>query len=372
MKALTVVMLALCAGTIYAQSTTGAITGTITDPSGAAIPSATIKIVETDSGFTRQTLSSDLGTYSRPLLPPGVYQVTVSHDGFRSITRSGVELKVDQVARLDFTLEVGAVSEKMEVTADAPLVDSETSALGQVIDRAKVDRLPLDGRMTFRLVQLTPGILSGVDAQGQFGDISVGTFDDVNFSINGGRAGANATVIDGVPATTGLLNLFTTVPSVEATQEFKVQSNSTSAEYGRFAGGVINVSTRSGSNELHGSLFEFLRNNILNADDFFNNRAGLATPPFHMNQFGVAAGGPVVLPKLYNGRNRTFFLLNYEGTRWRRGADYQGSVPKAIERQGGLLADAECSRPADHGLRPHDHGRPREGPGAGLLGGECL
>ena len=283
-------ILALSQVSLLAQSTTAGITGTITDATGASIPAASITVTSDATGVTRQTRSGDLGNFTISLLPPGVYQIKVVHDGFKPVNRSGVELKVNQVARLDFALEVGGMSEKVEVTADATQIESETSSLGQVIDRSKVDSLPLDGRMTFRLVQLTPGILSGVDAQGQFGDISVGTFDDINFSINGGRAGANATVIDGVPASTGFLNLFTTVPSVEATQEFKVQSNATAAEYGRFAGGVINVSTLSGSNDVHGSLFEFLRNNKLNADDFFNNRAGLATPSFHMNQFGSGGG----------------------------------------------------------------------------------
>ena len=339
-KSTLMVLLALCIAAVCleGQSTTAEITGVITDGSGAAVPNASITVANRNTGFTRKTSSGEQGIYRVPLLPPDVYRVTVTHEGFRPVTRPDVELKVDQTARLDFVLELGAVAESVTVEANAPLLDSETSALGQVVDRAKVDSLPLDGRMTFRLVQLTPGILAGVDAQGQFGDISVGTFDDINFSINGGRAGANATVIDGAPASTGFLNLFTTVPSVEATQEFKVQSNSTSAEYGRFAGGVINVSTRSGSNQLHGSLFEFLRNNRLNADDFFSNRAGLATPAFHMNQFGVAAGGPVTIPRLYNGRNRTFFFLNYEGTRWRRGAVYQGTVPTTPQRNGDFSA----------------------------------
>ena len=331
-KSLHCFFLALIAG--WAQSTTGGFTGTVTDPTGAAIPAASVTVESSDNGITRQTRTSDLGTYTVPLLPPGVYTVKAAHDGFRPVTRSGVELRVDQMARLDFSLQVGAVTDSVVVTGEAPLVDSDTSSLGQVIDRAKVDSLPLNGRMTLRLVQLTPGILAGVDATGQFGDISVGTFDDVNFSINGGRAGANATVIDGVPASTGFLNLFTTIPSVDVTQEFKVQSNSTSAEYGRFAGGVINVSTRSGANDVHGNVFEFLRNNILNANDFFSNRSGIAAPAFHMNQFGAAVGGPVVIPRVYNGRNRTFFFFNYEGTRWRRGAVYQGSVPSTLERQG--------------------------------------
>jgi hypothetical protein len=319
---------------VWAQSTTGSLTGTVTDPSGAAVPGALIKVESATRGITRDTRSSDLGTYIVPLLPPGVYRVTVSQDGFRPVTQSGIDLSVDQVAKLDFSLQLGSVTDTVLVSSDAPLVDSETSALGQVVDRAKVDALPLNGRMTLRLVQLTPGVLNGVDATGQFGDISVGTFDDVNISINGARAGANATVIDGVPASTGFLNLFTAVPSVDVTQEFKVQSNATSAEFGRFGGGVINVSTRSGANDVHGNLFEFLRNNILNANDFFSNRSGIAAPAFRMNQFGAAVGGPVWIPKVYNGRNRTFFFMNYEGTRWRRGAVYQGTVPSLLERQG--------------------------------------
>ena len=141
-------------------------------------------------------------------------------------------------------------------------------------------------------------------------------------------------VLDGIPATTGFLNLFTTIPSVDATQEFKVQSNATSAEYGRFGGGVINVSTRSGTNDLHGSVFEFLRNSMFDSNEFFNKRAGRDIPAFRMNQFGVAVGGPLSIPRLYSGRNKTFFFLNYEGTRWRRGAVFQGSVPTASERQG--------------------------------------
>jgi hypothetical protein len=252
--------MALGASWMYAQSTTAAITGLITDASGASIPGASITVASESTGLNRQTKSGNLGNYTVSLLPPATYRITVTHDGFRPITRSGVELKVDQFARLDFVLEVGAVSDQVEVTANAPLLDSETSSLGEVVDHAKIVSLPLNGRMTLRLVQLTPGILTPPGSNGQFGDISVGTFDDVNFSINGGRAQSNAVVLDGIPATTGFLNLFTTIPSVDATQEFKVQSSATSAEYGRFGGGVINVSTRSGSNQIHGSVFEFLRN----------------------------------------------------------------------------------------------------------------
>jgi hypothetical protein len=330
---------ALLAGAMLAQSTSATVTGTITDQSGGSVASAKISVTNDATGTSRETRSSASGNYAVSLLPAGIYRITVLSDGFRPVTRSSIELKVDQVARIDFVLEVGAISEKVEVTADAPLLDSETSSLGQVVDQEKVVNLPLNGRMTFRLVQLTPGILAPSGANGQFGDISVGTFDDTNFSINGGRSQSNAVVVDGVPANTGFLNLFSTIPSVDATQEFKVQSNAASAEYGRFGGGVLNVSTRSGGNQYHGSLFEFLRNNVLNANDFFNKMAGNNTPAFHMNQFGGAVGGPLSLGKLYSGKNRTFFFANYEGTRWRRGAIFQATVPTLQERQGDFTQD---------------------------------
>jgi len=198
---------------VCAQSTTGSLAGTTTDPSGAAVPGAMIKVESTARGIIRDTRSSDLGTYNVPLLPPGAYKVIVTHDGFRPVTQSGIDLSVNQVARLDFSLQIGSVTDTVLVTADAPLVDADASSLGQV-DRAKVDALPLNGRMTLRLVQLTPGVLNGVDATGQFGDISVGTFDDVNISINDVRVGADATVIDGVPARNPLVDARGTVQTV--------------------------------------------------------------------------------------------------------------------------------------------------------------
>ena len=326
------VLAALFSGALCAQSTTAQITGTVSDATGAGVPTAQITVAGDDNGLIRQTATATGGTFTVALLPPGKYHVTVVHEGFRPIARSGVELQVDQVARLDFSMQVGDVSDRVEVAADASLLESETSSLGQVIDQKRIEGLPLNGRMTFRLVQLTPGVSTPPGSNGQFGDISVGTFDDSNISINGGRSQSNAVLIDGVPANTGFLNLFTTIPSVDATQEFKVQSNGSSAEYGRFGGGVLNVSTKSGTNQIHGTLFEFLRNSKLDANEFFNNRAGRPIPAFRMNQFGVAMGGPIRLGRLYDGTNRTFFFTNYEGTRWRRGSVYQDTVPTPMRR----------------------------------------
>jgi len=325
------IALSFCA---WSQSTSSTVTGKISDPSGSTVPEASVSASNEDTGLRRSGTSNTEGNYVLPLLPPGKYRITVQKEGFRPVTRSGVVLQVDQVARIDFVLDVGAVTDSVEVTANAPLLDQETSSLGQVVDNRKIMSLPLNGRMTFRLVNLTPGVLTTPGSSGQFGDVSVGTFDDINFSINGGRAQSNEVMVDGVPSTTGFLNLFTTVPSVDATQEFKVQSNAMSAEWGRFGGGVINVSTRGGTNQFHGSLFEFLRNSAFDSNEFFNKRAGRNKPPFRMNQFGTAVGGPIRLGRLYDGRNKTFFFANYEGTRWRRGDIFATTVPSTIQRSG--------------------------------------
>jgi len=329
-----VAIVAFFASLAAGQTPTAQLTGRIADASGAVIPGAAIIVFNQDTGLKRQTESNEAGNYAVPLLPPGTYRITVEKEGFKPITRSGITLQVDQTARMDFVLEVGPLTETVEVSERAPLLSSESASLGQIVDGSKIQSIPLNGRSPFRLVQLTPGILSAPAASGQFGDIPVNTTWDSNFSINGGRHQSNEVQIDGVPSTAGFFNQITTIPTIEATQEFKVQSNNLSAEWGRFGGGVINVSTRSGTNQLRGSLYEFLRNSAFDANEFFNNRAGKQKPPFRMNQFGAAAGGPVWLGRLYNGRNRTFFFADYQGTRWRRGDVFITTLPTSAERAG--------------------------------------
>ncbi|MEP7365264.1 MAG: carboxypeptidase regulatory-like domain-containing protein [Acidobacteriota bacterium] len=324
----------LCVSALYAQGNTAQIVGRISDPSGSGVPGAAIKVTNVDTGNARSAQSNESGSYTLPLLRPGNYRLAITKDGFRPVSRTGITLLVDQVARIDQELELGSVSQEVMVTADAPLLESETSAIGQIVDSAKIQSIPLNGRSSFRLVQLTPGLTASPAANGQFGDIPVNTNQDTTFSINGGRQMSNEILIDGVPSTAGQFNSITTIPSIEATQEFKVQSNNLSAEWGRFGGGVVNVSTRSGTNELHGALYEYLRNNVLDANEFFNKTAGLSIPPFRMNQFGGAVGGPVNLGKLYNGKNRTFFFADYQGTRWRRGDTSRFSLPTAEQRNG--------------------------------------
>ncbi|MBS1824383.1 MAG: TonB-dependent receptor [Acidobacteria bacterium] len=310
---------------LYGQN--AQITGRISDSLQAVITEAEISATNTATQVTRRTVSNERGLYTIPSLPPGMYQITVAKPGFRSETRTNLQLIVDQTATMDFELQVGGVTEKIEVNAQAALLDEQTSSLGQLIDNTKIQNIPLNGRSAFRLVQLTPGILSTRAASGQFGDIPVNTTWDTNFSINGGRAQSNEIQIDGVPATTGFFNQITTIPSIESTQEFKVQSNNLSAEWGRFGGGVLNVSTRSGTNEFHGALFEFLRNSAFDSNELFNKTSGRLKPPFRMNQYGAAIGGPIV-------RNRTFFFGDYQGTKWRRGDVFRSSLPTNLERSG--------------------------------------
>ncbi|MDZ4801579.1 MAG: carboxypeptidase-like regulatory domain-containing protein [Bryobacteraceae bacterium] len=327
-------LLLVCAPAGFSQATTAQVVGRVTDPSGAAVIDADLRVTNVETGLTRQAQSNETGGYVFPALPPGEYRVGVVKDGFKPVTRTGLKLTVNQTARIDFLLELGAVAETVEVTANAGMVEQDTSALGQVIDSTKVSNIPLNGRNPFRLVQLTTNVLVAPSANGQFADVPVNTLDDSMISINGGRARTNEVLIDGIPSTTGFVNQMTTIPNPDSTQEFKVQSNNLSAEWGRFGGGVINVSTRSGSNQLHGSLYEYLRNSAFDANEFFNRRAGNGTPAFRMNQFGYSVGGPVVIPGVYKGTNKTFFFTDYQGTRWRRGDTFLGTVPTELQRKG--------------------------------------
>ncbi|MFB3828534.1 MAG: TonB-dependent receptor domain-containing protein [Bryobacteraceae bacterium] len=327
-------LLALMPAPAIAQTRTAEINGRITDPSGGVVAEARVTARNLDTGAVRAAISSGAGDYTAALLEPGNYEVTVERAGFSTLVRSGILLHVNDSVKLDFTLQIGDVTQTITVVEQAPLLRTSDSALGQIIDNTKVTSLPLNGRSSFRLVELTTGYIPTQGAAGQFGDIPVNTTWDANFSINGGQGYSNEIMIDGAPSTAGFFNQITTMPSVDSLVEFKVETNSMSAEFGRFGGGVLNVTTKSGTNVFHGSLFEFLRNDKLDANDFFNNRAGSGKVPFRMNQFGGSVGGPLRIPQVYNGRNRSFFFFNYEGTRWRRGDVSLFTLPTALQRQG--------------------------------------
>lgn len=320
---------------LYAQQGTATLSGTVTDSSGGVVPGALVSVTDDTRGIKAGAQSHSNGEYSVPLLPPGDhYTVKVTMQGFSAVTYNNVILQIAQSAKIDVTLSIGGVAETVDVSSSAPLLDTQTSSLGQVITGETVQDLPLNGRSSFRLIQLTPGVRFTQGAYGQFGDVAVNTNQDTNFSINGGRFQSNEILIDSVPAGTGFFNTITTLPSVDDTQEFKVESSDLSAAYGRYSGGVVNVSTKSGTNNIHGNVFEFLRNNYFDANDWFNKRAGNPVPPFRMNQFGGTAGGPLTVPHVYHGKDRTFFFLSYQGTRRVKGSTTILSFPSAALKTG--------------------------------------
>jgi hypothetical protein len=277
--------------------------GIVEDPSAAIIPNAEITVTKTNTNETRQARATGSGEFNIPFLQIGEYSVSVAAPGFKTKTVSGIALQVDQTVKLRVVLELGAPTETVQVTSSAPLVDSATSSLGQVIENAEILNMPLNGRNPFAL-----GLLSG-NTTPMFGMGS-----NLPFIAGGGRFSANEVTLDGVDNNTisaagsiGRSGIAVT-PSVDAVEEFKVKTSTFSAEFGHSAGAVVNATIKSGTNQFHGTLFEFLRNNDLDANNFFTNAAGLRKAPFHQNQFGGALGGPII-------RNRTFFFADYQGTR---------------------------------------------------------
>src|SRR5690242_15198820 len=266
---------------VRAQSQNAELTGSIADHSGGLVPEVQVTVTNVATGERRATVTNEAGLYTVPLLQPGKYEISVRKEGFRSLTRADIELHVNQTVRADFTLEVGTVAESVQVTGAVAALQAETSDLGHVIENKQVLELPLNGRNTIALAALAPG----VRPQGTFGNNpATGNYTGWgNFSANGGLANANEVLVDGLPATTAAIGGVAMKPAVDATEEFKVQTNNFSAEFDRTAGGIINLSLKSGTNALHGSVYEFLRNDKFDSGDFFTNRAGRNKPVLRYN-----------------------------------------------------------------------------------------
>ena len=249
---------------------------------------------------------------------------------------------------LEIILELVTATETVNVVPGRRRCWSLPAAIGQVVDNDHIINLPLNQRNPYALVFSAPGVVGNVNAE----------FNQSNISINGGRPGSNEILVDGIPSSPPLVNPiqgFTVYPSVDAVQEFRVQTNSYSAEFGRSGGGIINLLYKSGTNDLHGSVFEFLRNSKLDSNDFFNNKNAIPLASFKRNQFGVSAGGPVEIPKLYHGRNKTFFFADYEGLRQRSQTNLTNTVPTAAATRRRFLTDAKRRGRARHDLRSRHH-----------------
>lgn len=301
--------------------TTATIVGTVTDSSGAVVPNVSITVTHTQTGLKRLARTNTSGIYVVPALPIGNYTVAAEIAGFKRAALTGIVLEVNQEARIDLSLEVGQVSESVSVAAQSLMLQSENAVVGQVIDNTYNTQIPLNGRDFSQLVLLTPGAVTRPGAVTYSGGPAIGSSGS-GIAI-GGRDNQNNFMMDGANNNARQFGNIALKPSIDAIQEFKVQSNSYSAEFGGAAFGQINLITKSGTNEFHGTLFEFLRNDKLDARNFFIP----AKSKLNRNQFGVAAGGPV-------WRNHTFFFANYEGTRERRGIETFRSVPVESWRQG--------------------------------------
>jgi hypothetical protein len=318
---------------------TGTILGVVTDPSGAAVPGASVSLRNSSTGLTRQTTTDPTGSYEFLAVPIGSdYSVAVEAQGFRKSTQTGITLLVNQRYRADFQLLVGTVTQRVEVSAAAAQVETTSTQLGDVIGASKMESLPLNGRSYLDLLGLQSGVIPITSGMEPTDRPVSGTIANAGyFSVNGNREAANSFLINGGDVEEGRLNGAEVVPTLDSLQEFRLLTNSFDAEYGRFAGGVINAVTKSGTNGFHGSLFEFLRNDDLDSRNFFaynqysvtgQELPGTARGAFKQNQFGAAVGGPII-------KNRMFFFSDYQGTRQVLGVE-SGiiHVPSASERTG--------------------------------------
>ncbi|MGH9338984.1 MAG: TonB-dependent receptor domain-containing protein [Acidobacteriota bacterium] len=321
------------AGTLMAQTATGQITGTVRDTTEAIVPGVAVTVSSQLTGLTRVTTTNDSGDYVFPLLPVGVYSVSAEQPGFRVAKQSDVQLRVNQFLRVDLVLEVGEVTEVVEVQAAATALDTETSTVGQVITQQQITDLPLNGRNFLQLLFLGNGT---VETNGEQGGMRQGAGNAI--SINGARPTSNNYLLDGTSNTDTALGTPAAILSVDAIQEFKEQTSTYSAEYG-FSANQINIVSKSGTNDFHGSLFWFGRNDALDANSFFNNLVGRPKSKLRQNQFGFVAGGPVYIPRAYSGRDQTFWLVNYEGGRTRRGFQDFLNVPTPDQLAGRFTSE---------------------------------
>ncbi len=340
---LTMGLLLGCASAARGQTTFGAVVGSVVDSSGAAVPEGKVTLTNLGTNEKRLMTTGVDGLYSFVNLLPGRYRLEVDKGGFSHFLREPIVVEVQNTVRIDVTLQLGAVTQTIEVTAQSPLLQPETSDLGQVIEQRQVNELPLNGRNAMNLVALAPSVVP--QGQAMQNPSLANNYGWSNYQIGGAITNQASEYLDGVPLNIAYINGMSMIPSQDAIQEFKVQTNNLSAEWGRFAGGVVNFTTKSGTNQIHGTAYEFLRNKVLNSNNFFNNAVtpAIPTPAFTQNQFGLNAGGPLVLPHLYDGHDKTFWFASYEGFRVREGFPFLLTEPTPAELNGDLRGLVDSS-----------------------------
>ncbi|HUD68014.1 MAG TPA: TonB-dependent receptor [Candidatus Sulfotelmatobacter sp.] len=329
---------------LNAQSTYGSISGVVTDPTGLAIAGAKVTLTNLGTAEKRTESSGDDGHFTFVNLFQGQYRIDVEKEGFKHFARPSVVVQVQQDTHIDAALTVGQVTEVVEVTSETPLLQTESSSLGQVVEQRKADELPLNGRNIFNLITVSPAAV----AQGGSGGSPVGQnpFSWGNYQVGGSFANQGAQYLDGQPLNIGYINLPIIIPTQDSVGEFKVQYNNLGAEWGKFSGGVVNLSTKSGTNAWHGSAYEYFRNKVLNANEYFNKQTELTNgqknvaPPWTQNQFGFQLGGPVI-------KDKTFFYVSWEQYRQRTGSPFTTTVPQPAMLTGDF--SSLCTLPVTEG-----------------------
>ncbi|MBZ5564227.1 MAG: TonB-dependent receptor [Acidobacteriia bacterium] len=328
---------------LRAQSSFGTIAGTVTDASQAAVPDASITVTNVQTGVARQTKTDQAGNYQVQSLIPGMYSVKAEHAGFQIAEVKATELSVATTLTINIVMEVGAVTQTVEVTATAPLLDTQNGTVGTVINNTSVVTLPLNGRSYTSLILLVPGSVPHAPTFSAAGGTSP--------SVSGTHPDQNSWSFDGINNNEQMFKVFGLQPSIDAIQEFKVQTNVTSAEYAQGAGANVSLALKSGTNELHGSAFEFLRNDKLDAVPWFRNYNSTPTnpairAPYKRNEYGGVIGGPLYIPHVYDGRNKAFWLFNYEGLKIRQASSIYSSIPTTAELGGDLREHLPIYDPA--------------------------
>src|SRR3954470_17769353 len=321
------------AALLQAQVDTGSITGTITDPSGAVVSGAKVTPVNQGTGASLTTTTTSDGVYKFSPVRVGTYKLDATSQGFQTTTQTGVVVNIGSNVALNFSLKPGSQTETIEVTSSAPVLQNQDASVGQVVEQREVNNLPLNGRNFTFLAQLVQGVNS--PQSDTRGNAASGAF-----SANGFRPAQNNYMLDGIDNNSDTVDFlngtnYVVLPPVDAIQEFKVQTSDFSAEYGRSGAAVLNATIKSGTNSFHGAAWEFLRNDKLDAADYFENAGGVPKGALRQNQFGFTAGGPVIIPKVFNGRNKVFFFGDYEGFRRVQGTILTGTVPTTAERASG-------------------------------------
>ena len=350
-KLVGLLLIVLLAGIAHAQESRGSILGSVADASGAMIPRATVTVTNTATNVRTSSTTGSTGTFTIPFVLPGTYRVAVEATGFKTAIREGGVVEVQQRVRLDFQLDPGVVTESITVTAETPPLDTANASLGEVVNTRQLIELPQAGRNAYLQARTAPGIMP-TDTR-----LFARVFDNgtvSNISISGAPNRSNDMLLAGIPNADST-NTVAFVPTVHAVAKMKAQTNTYDAGFGRAAGGTVNITVRSGTNQFHGSMLEFVRNDKFEANSFFNNRSGLPKRRQRYNQFGATAGGPVYIPNLYDGRNRTLIFGSWESIRQSDPEAILTSVPTLRERTGDFSQSFNFFGKAPGHLRPVQH-----------------